>query len=66
MNLGFTKLATIPKVFRGLLTGFLILITLRVTTPIATYIFGIFDAGIMKVAAILAYYIVIIFVCWLS
>lgn len=57
-------ITSIPRVFRGILIAFLILLMLRITYPIANTILNLFQAGIMKVAATLAYWLIILFVTW--
>lgn len=56
------KLQSIPQIFKGLLIGFLVILMIRITYPISNYILGLFEAGTMKIVAILAYWMIIVFV----
>lgn len=57
-------LSSIPRVFRGLMLGALIIFTLRVVQPIASYIIALFPTGNFRTVAILVYWLIIIFVTW--
>lgn len=58
------QLAPIPNVIGGILCGFIAILGVRVTYPIANTILGLFNAGIMKTVAILVMWLVYVFVLW--
>lgn len=58
------QLAPIPRILRGILCGFLAILGVRVTYPIANTILGFFQAGMMKTVAILVMWLVYVFILW--
>ena len=52
---------SIPRLIRGIFVAFLTIFLIRVTYPITNYILNLFEVGIMYYAAVLAYWLIIIF-----
>lgn len=58
-------LQTIPTIFKAIITGAIVILTITVTYPIANHILGLFETGsMMKYASVLIFWIIIIFVTW--
>lgn len=61
----FNKLQSIPIIFKGILTGFLTIFMIYITYPITNLLLGLFNDGtMMKYSAVLAYWLIILFVTW--
>lgn len=59
------KLQSIPTIFKGLLMGFLTILMIYITYPIANHIMGLFtDGTMMKYASVIVFWLIIIFVTW--
>ena len=59
------QLQSIPTIFKGILTGFLTILMIRITYPITNYILGLYtDGTIMKYVAVLIFWLIILFVTW--
>lgn len=58
------QLSPIPNILGGIMIGFLAILGVRVTYPMASLILDMFDDGIMKVVAVLVMWLVYVFVLW--
>ena len=58
------EIISMPRVFGGIIAGFIAILGLRVTWPMMSLIMDMFDSGVMKVAATLSMWLVITFVLW--
>ena len=58
------SLQSIPVIFKTLLLGVLMILMLSIVYPVSNHILGLFDSGMMKIAAVLGFWLIVIFVTW--